>query len=124
MNSIVDFKPIFISQFNKILNCRDNLEDYLDEIERAIGVSDDNYSKFYKGINTAYDNLVEITDYIFKDFIPKDEIIEDMDYLLFEGGGFVEKKFNNEYFRFSTYTPEEVYEMWEKEISINKKPCD
>ena len=124
MNSIVDFKPIFISHFNKILNSRDNLEKYLDEIENAIGISDDNYSKFYEGINAAYDNLVEITAYVFKDFIPKDEIREDMDYILFEGGGFVEKKFNNEYFRFSTYTPEEVYEMWEKEISINEKPCD
>ena len=124
MDIIVDFKPIFISQFNKILNCRDNLEDYLNEIERAIGVSDDNYSKFYKGIDTAYDNLIEITAYIFKDFIPEDTIRGDMNYLLFEGGGSVQKRFLFEYFCFSIDTPQEVYEMWEKEISINKKPCD
>lgn len=124
MDIIADFKPIFISQFNKILNCRDNLENYLSEIERVIGISDDNYSKFYKGIDAAYDNLIEITAYVFKDFIPENIIRGDMNYLLFEGGGSVEKRFLFEYFCFSVDTPQDVYEMWEKEISTNKKPCD
>ena len=101
-------KTEFINSMERIIECRDNIEKWLDEVEAAIGASDYMFEKVYSGLNVAIDNLLDR-------FEGDESKQEDILWLINEGGGemgITDPHDLEEERYFEINSPTDLWDMW------------